>query len=359
VPIEFFTFRRLYPERLYPGGTKDPTPEWSVRPSENLKIHDSLTYYNPVSWVRSAFEARGKVIHAQWWSLPVGVVWLVILGLLRLRGRRILMTVHNVEFHERGHLDRFLTRLVFSLADAFCVHCQENADHLAKHMHLDRKRIYVVPIPVYDMYCSEGVSREEARERLAIGPEQVAVLLFGNQRDYKGTDTFLRAAGALAEEQRKKLVTLIVGQVWGDPEVYDHIIEELGLEEQVRRFYGYVPMTEVKCYFEAADVVGLPYKHFAAQSGVGSLALAFGKALLVTRVGGLPSLVRRPEAVAEPDDVESLRAVIARLLDEKKLLEQLTEDSRALASERTWDAAAARMLEIYHDVLEGDLRGTA
>ncbi|MFP4057417.1 MAG: glycosyltransferase family 4 protein [Candidatus Brocadiia bacterium] len=351
-PIEFFTFRKLYPEWLYPGGTKDRTPEWSVEPSPTLTIHRSLTYYNPLSWVWSALKARGRLIHAQWWSMPVGIVWFVVLGLLRLRGRRILLTVHNVEFHEKRWYDRLITKMVFSLADAFCVHCEANAQQLADYMGIDRERIYVVPIPVYDQYCQDGVSRETARRRLGIEPDRVVFLLFGNHRDYKGTDVFLEATGALSEEQRRKTAVLIVGQVWGDAAVYDRLIETHGLEDVVHRYYEYVPMRDVQYYFQAADVVVLPYKHFAAQSGVGSLALAFGRPLLVTRVGGLPALTRRPEAVAEPDDVASLRDAVARLLGNPELLEQMAADSRELAAERTWDRTAERTLEVYRQVLD-------
>ena len=352
LPIEFFSFRRLYPEWLYPGGTKDTTPEWDVRENENLTIRRWLTYYNPFSWLWCAWRAKGRLVHAQWWSLPVGIVWLVVLGILRLRGRRILLTVHNVQFHEKGLLDRVITRLVFALVHSFCVHCDDNKRQLADYMKIPPERIHVMPIPVYDMYCDAGLTRDAAREHLGLDPEPVAFLLFGNHRDYKGTDVFLRAAGALSPEQRQRLRVLIVGQTWGGlAETYDRLIDEHSLAEQVVKLYGYVPMADVKYYFEASDVVALPYKHFAAQSGVGSLVLAFGKPLLVTRVGGLPTLVRRPEGLAEPDDVESLRAAIARLLDDGALRAQMAEDSQALAAERSWDAAARRTLEIYRAVM--------
>jgi glycosyltransferase involved in cell wall biosynthesis len=250
-------------------------------------------------------------------------------------------------------VDRLITRIVFSLADAFCAHCQDNADQLADTMGIDRSRIHVMPIPVYDQYCDPEVTRESARAKLGIAPDRTAFLLFGNHRDYKGTDVFLEAVAGLTEEQRARVLVMIVGQVWGEEERYERIIGERGIGDCVFRCYGYVPMHEVKYHFEATDVVALPYKHFAAQSGVGSLVLAFGKALLVTRCGGLPTLVKRPEALCDPDDVESLREGIARILDDAALLEQMATDSREIASERSWDATASRTLEIYQHVLTG------
>jgi len=357
-PTEFFTFEKLYPERFYPGGTKDDDADWCVEPHENLTIHRTLKYYNPFGWIWAGFKAKGELIHAQWWSIPVGVVWIVILTILKLRGRRILLTVHNVEMHEkkpwykRG-FERLVTRTVFALADDFCAHCDDNAKQLTDNFGIAPERIHVMPIPVYEQYCDPAVDRASARERLGIDPDRVAFLLFGNHRDYKGTDVFLEAAARLSEAQRAKLQIMIVGQVWGEEERYERLIAERGLDDCVFRAYGYVPMGDVKYYFEATDVVALPYKNFAAQSGVGSLVLAFGKALLVTRCGGLPTLVKRPEALCEPDDVDSLHAAIARILDAADLLEAMAADSRELAANCTWDAATARTLEIYQNILAG------
>ncbi len=64
----------------------------------------------------------------------------------------------------------------------------------------------------------------------------------------------------------------------------------------------FVPDSEVKYYLSAADVVIQPYRN-ATQSGVTPLAYHFEKPMIVTNVGGLPSLVPHEKAglVAEPD----------------------------------------------------------
>lgn len=351
LPIEFFSFKRLYPEWVYPGGTKDDDPDWKIDENANLTIHRWLTYYNPLGWIWCGIRAKGKLVHMQWWSLPVGIVWLVVLAVVRLRGRRVISTIHNVKFHESGIFDRLLRRMVFAMCHAFIVHCEENKQCLVDDLHIAPERVHVAPMPVYSQYCDPSLTQAAAREHLGLEPDRVAFLLFGNVREYKGVDVFLRATAGLTAEQRQRIQVLIVGQAWrGLTEEYDALIDELGLDEQVLRHFDYVPMADVKHYFEAADVVALPYRHFAAQSGVGALVLAFGKPLLVTRVGGLPTLVKRPEGIAEPGDVDSLRAAIARLLDDPALREQMADDARSLAAERSWDAVASRTLDIYRHV---------
>ncbi len=70
----------------------------------------------------------------------------------------------------------------------------------------------------------------------------------------------------------------------------------------------FIPDSEVKYYLCAADAVIQPYRN-ATQSGVTPLAYHFEKPMIVTNVGGLPSLVPdekaglvvepNPEAIAE------------------------------------------------------------
>jgi glycosyltransferase involved in cell wall biosynthesis len=52
----------------------------------------------------------------------------------------------------------------------------------------------------------------------------------------------------------------------------------------------YIPNEDVHLYFEAADVVVLPYVE-ASQSGIVPIAYAFNTPVISTRVGGLPEAV--------------------------------------------------------------------
>ena len=64
----------------------------------------------------------------------------------------------------------------------------------------------------------------------------------------------------------------------------------------------FIPDSEVKYYLCAADAVIQPYRN-ATQSGVTPLAYHFEKPMVVTNVGGLPSLVpdEKVGLVTEPE----------------------------------------------------------
>ena len=104
---------------------------------------------------------------------------------------------------------------------------------------------------------------------------------------------------------------------------------------------------EVEAFFVASDVVVLPYTHFDAQSGVGTLALSFGKPLVVTAVGGLPELAGDARAVVPPNDPEALAQAIKAVLEDAELRARLQEGSRKRARLFAWDNVAARTREVY------------
>ena len=58
INVEFISFRKLYPEYLYPGGAIDLDPEFHIKETGTLSIRRLITYYNPFSWIRAGFAAR-------------------------------------------------------------------------------------------------------------------------------------------------------------------------------------------------------------------------------------------------------------------------------------------------------------
>ena len=104
--------------------------------------------------------------------------------------------------------------------------------------------------------------------------------------------------------------------------------------------------------FLAADLVVLPYTHFDAQSGVGAIALAFAKPMIVTTVGALPELVRDPRCRVPPGDINTLADRIVQMLTEKDFRQQATSDSVAIAKSLSWDKIAKETILLYREVHE-------
>jgi glycosyltransferase involved in cell wall biosynthesis len=107
---------------------------------------------------------------------------------------------------------------------------------------------------------------------------------------------------------------------------------------------NFIPDSEVKFYLCAADCVVQPYRN-ATQSGVTPLAYHFEKPMIVTNVGGLPSLVpdKKVGLIAEPNPQNIAEKIIEYFtLGEEYFLPQLREEKKKY----TWKVMTDTILKI-------------
>lgn len=176
-------------------------------------------------------------------------------------------------------------------------------------------------------------------------PERPSLLFFGRISHYKGLDTLLDAMPAVWE--RAPETTLVVAgsgefepnPVLADPRVtlrHEHVAEEA-----------------VPGLFEAATCVVLPYRQ-ASQSGIGSEAKQYGRAMIVTDVGGLPDLVADGGGRVVPaEDPPALAAAIVELVTTPGLAAEVGAEAAASIGEASWDNVGAMTLAAYRRYLGG------
>ena len=121
----------------------------------------------------------------------------------------------------------------------------------------------------------------------------------------------------------------------------------------VRFVDRFVSDAELPAYFRRADLVALPYRRIDG-SGVVYTALAFGKAMVLSDVGGASELGRVHGAaeLVPPDDPAALAAALARLVADGEARAQLEARAReAAAGPFSWDAIAQQTLDLYRELL--------
>jgi glycosyltransferase involved in cell wall biosynthesis len=211
------------------------------------------------------------------------------------------------------------------------------------------RKLWTIPHGPLHLYRDDTLTDVQARQTLGVPLDAPTALFFGSIRPYKGLDVLLRAF-AKVRDRVPNAQLIIAGRPWENFDAYQRIIEEFGLSDRVRIFLGYIPTEEVKLYFSAADLVVLPYRSFAAQSGVGLTAAAFGKPVVVSRVGGLPDLQGDARWVVEPNDPSSLADAMALALENREELERQSAAARRRCEEMSWEDIAERTLAVYRDV---------
>jgi glycosyltransferase involved in cell wall biosynthesis len=133
----------------------------------------------------------------------------------------------------------------------------------------------------------------------------------------------------------------------------------LGIADQVT-FAGYVPREQIADHYAAADVFVLP--SYNEGMSVATLeAMAAGLPLVVTRTGGTAELVQEGEngLTFAWGDVETLVQHLAYLAANREVVQQMGAASRRRAERMSWEAVAARYLEIFDRMLNQGVHGTA
>ncbi len=117
---------------------------------------------------------------------------------------------------------------------------------------------------------------------------------------------------------------------------------------------GFLPPSAVHDWYDRASVIVLPSR----REGLGNVlleAMAHGRPVIGTDVGGIPSVVEhgRNGLLVPAADPEALRAAVALLLADADLRSRLGSAGRELARARaSWESVTARTLSVYREAVE-------
>ena len=140
----------------------------------------------------------------------------------------------------------------------------------------------------------------------------------------------------------------------GEPERARQAARELGVADSVT-VHGWLSPDEVADLLADADVLALPSEN-EGQPMVVLEAMSRGLAVLATRVGGIPELVTDgvEGLLVPPDDAGALADALGELLADEGRRRALGEAGAARArAEFAADTVAARIEDLYHEVLDG------
>jgi len=172
--------------------------------------------------------------------------------------------------------------------------------------------------------------------------------MFGLMRPYKGIDVLLDAwrGSAYGEAPIEDAELWIAGM----PKM-DISALQAGAPANVRFDARFIGDDELPAYFERADLVVLPYLQ-ADQSGVLFTALAFGKPLLLSDVGGFPELASTGAARLVPaGDARALARALRELLADTAALSEMRAMAKEAANGRySWEQIARQTLALYRSL---------
>lgn len=337
--VSIYSFSLQYPGFLFPGKTQftdEPAPA-------NLDIRTRINSVNPFNWIsvgREIKKLNPDIIVVRYWIPLMGPCLGTILRIIKKnKHSRIICIADNIIPHEKRMGDKPFTRYFIKPVDAFITMSEKVMSDLRSFT--ATKPAKLVPHPLYDNF-GEKISKDEAKKKLEIDNGQKLLLFFGFIRTYKGLDILLNAMKLVSnrkpdpgqgQKETSNLKLLIAGEFYEDRKPYDEQIAQLNIKDSLLLHTRFIRNEEVKYFMCAADVVVQPYRN-ATQSGVTPLAYHFEVPMIVTNVGGLPSMVPDGKAglVAEPT-AESLAEKIIEYFEkgENYFMPGLLEEKKKLS----------------------------
>ena len=171
---------------------------------------------------------------------------------------------------------------------------------------------------------------------------------------YEGLDLLIKAFARIAAKCDDAIL-LLVGGGEMDSEL-KKLASDLGLNDQVI-MPGRIPHERVPGVYAMIDILAYPRHPMRLTELVTPLkpleAMAMGKALVASDVGGHKELIRNNETgiLFKAGDLEELTASLNRVLEETDLRGQLEEQGREWVKEnKTWDKTTEVYVDIYQSV---------
>jgi glycosyltransferase involved in cell wall biosynthesis len=278
------------------------------------------------------------VMHYQWLTFP---------GLdsrLLPSQRPRAMTAHYVLPPQPTRRQLAGARRAFGAMDAVVAHSEYGARRLREQVGLDPSRVHVIHHGAFD-YLTRLPEEKPLPPELE-GGEGPVILFFGLLRPYKGIDTLLEAFGKIEGAE-----LWIVGNPRMDVDPLRRLADEA--PGRVRFLTRFIEDTEIPEIMRRADIVALPYRDIE-HSGVLYAALAFGKPLVLSAVGGFPEVADQAAArLVPPEDPAALASALVELVTDESARAALSKAAaNAATGAYSWDAAAHRTLALYTELLE-------
>ena len=286
---------------------------------------------------RAAARERGDV----YFTREPSVAWW-----LGKKGLPTILEVHTLYKRVQGALVRAATRRtsVFSV--------------VSMTEHLRRELVEVLGVPVdktltlhdgvdLERFC-DGVSKEEARQRLGFPLDQPLIVYAGHLFPNKGVGALIQAASLLDGAG-----IYIVGGMPDDVERKRQLVEKIKATNV--NLVGHVLPKKVPLYLSAADVLVIPNSARYAHSVYYTSPLKLFEYMASRRpivTSNLPSICevlkdKHTALMVEPDSPESLANGIQTLLTSPELCERLSENAFRDVQQYTWRKRAEKIVKLF------------
>lgn len=294
-------------------------------------------------WVKTFWclkKIKPDIVHIQ--SVGMGIPGLLAKTFLK---KPFVVYGRGSEVYLHSTFKSTLSKLVLKNAGDVIALTEDMKNEMQKFCDRD---ILVIPNGI-DPEVFKDLSGEMARTRLEIGDNASVILFVGRLHPVKGVGYLIESIG-IVKNKNRNVRLFLVGD--GEERIYlENLVKDLVLDDYVR-FIGAVPNEKVLEYMVAADVFVLP----SLSEGFPVVileAMASGLAIITTKVGGLPEVIKNKENgfLVEPKNPEEIAENILLLLEDDELREGISRNNMKIVGEYTWESVVGRLERVYREHL--------
>jgi glycosyltransferase involved in cell wall biosynthesis len=293
-----------------------------------------------------------NLIHAHF-AYPEGLV-----GLLAKRrtGKPLVVTVHGYDILVEPsigygirldlRLDN-IVRKVLNEADAIITASRATFSGSNKIVG-NTGKVYLIPNGVDTKRFNPSLDGSYIKRRWGISDHVKVIFTLRAHEPKYGIEYFLRAASLL----KRNDVIFVIGGDGSLRPYHERLVADLGIKEKTI-FTGKIPQSEVSYYYAMSNAVVIPSLQ-EAFGLIASEALACGKPVIGTRVGGIPDQIidGYNGFLVKPKDPKEIAEKILWLLEHPDKAEQMGMNGRRIVEENfNLEKRIDRIIEVYERVI--------
>ncbi|WP_276248635.1 glycosyltransferase [Haladaptatus sp. YSMS36] len=337
-----------------PDFTRSNPYQQALVDSLNQKgVSATLASGYPIDSVYEIFKSNTDIIHFHWVSpyiqskgkyssLLKSRTFLFLQKIAKSLGYTIVWTVHNIGGHESQHKEiEYRTLQKFSTyCDHIIVHCRHAGKLLSSKIEADPTNVSVIPHGNYIYKYDNEVAKSEARSRFNFKPNETVFLHLGQIRRYKQVNKLIKSFDELSCGNDK---LIIAGSV--DEGVEFKSLNSILQSDDIQFEDRYIPDNELQYYFNACDVVVLPYRDILTSGSI-IMAMGFKKPIIAPSIGCIPEdLAQQSELLYDPDETPLVEMMEkAKEIPNLKTIGQKNYDKIA---NRDWREIASDTIKSY------------
>ncbi len=273
-----------YWDQLY-GGIARVRPDIAMKHNDFFGLARSWRYTNVahLHWPSILYAGRWRVISFIKFVLRIGIIMLS-----KLRGDRIVWTVHNMRDHEGKNAvyDALAQWFLARYADAVIVHSPAGAEFLEKQYRRTTD-VFVISHPNYIGFHGPRrvVPDPLLRTILDLAENDKVFLCFGSIRPYKNLEALIAVFNSLPDDY----ILITAGKSFHQS--YLAALRSGVKKNNVRFVPRSIPNEDIPCYFSLARASLFSFKEVLTSGSV-LLSLSYGVPAIAPARGDMPHVIK-------------------------------------------------------------------